>query len=881
VPKVSVVIPTYNVARWLPEFLASLDAQTAGLSGFELIFVDDGSTDDSAAAIRAWIARGNCEARLVGKDNGGLSSARNAGLEVASGGWVTFWDPDDVLSPEYAAEIREFVDSPGARGVDLIVGRLVKFAEVTGRRSRHPLDYRFARGDRVIDLEAEPDCFHLAANTAFFRIDVLRRHDLRFDARVVPSWEDGHLIGRYLSLVERPRVAVRSRARYLYRQRADQSSLVQSGWRRESKYLAQPRYGWLDMLSAARANRGHVPAWAQYTVLYEIAWYFKSGRMVPPRTAWVPDELAAAFHATLGEVLELLDPVCIANFAHSASEAPPDMIAALLIGGKGQDRRPAQLTIDHIDRTRRLARLRYYFDGELPDEQFRVGGVPVRPSHAKTRLISFLGRPMAAERIVWLPATDSLSLTLDGNPIPVRIGPAAQPHYEAVPDRIWWTLTELSPPREPRAGSAGGLRRRRRELLVAAREFRRRLPKGRAAARRMLADVGARRLAATPPARRMFHDAWLLTDGADPAFGNAEHLYRYLRAEQPQINAWFVLDRGSPDWDRLVGAGFRLLERGGHRHKVALLHARHLVSSRGDDAPAGPSNAGPGADRSWRYTYLPDEVITDDRSNWLNPRSIDLLLTTNRDEHTSIVADDTAYRFTSLEVVLTGAPRHDRLQRLGESASGRDTVLVVPAPRRPDAPWHRDEFVRSWRALLGSDRLRKAVAASGHRIVLVPPDGLAQDLAVGMPPGQLMVSPSGSTDIQELIAGAAIFVTDYSSGAFDAAYLHRAVVYHQFDADAYFAQPYLHPRGSWNHRDHGFGPVCVDPESALDAIIALIESGCAPEPRYAERMTRAFSFRDGNCCARVHRRIRELEGPVPETDLYEPADQPRVVPRTA
>jgi glycosyltransferase involved in cell wall biosynthesis len=460
-PDVSVVIPTYNVARWLPEFLASLDAQQGGLGGFELIFVDDGSPDDSAAIVESWIAGSAADARVVSKPNGGLASARNAGLAVAAGRWVTFWDPDDVLAPPYAAEIREFLGSPEEARADLIVGRLVKFKEDTGRRSRHPLDHRFARGDRLIDLESEPDCFHLAANTALYRVQRLAEHDLTFDGRVVPAFEDGHLTCRYLSKVERPRVAVRSRARYLYRTRADHSSLVQSGWARDVKYLAQPRFGWLDLLRVAKADRGRVPAWTQYLVLYEIAWYFKSGTMVPSRTAWVPPELSAQFHEVLAEVLELLDPLCMQRFAHSASGVPADLIAALLIGGRGEQTRPARVTVDQIDTDRRLARLRYYFDGNPPVETFALGGAAVVPAHVKTRHIEFLGATMAAERIAWMPANDTICVELDGRPVPLTVGSVAWPRLDAAPTHTWPALTGQAPP----AGRTGGAHLRR-ELVT-------------------------------------------------------------------------------------------------------------------------------------------------------------------------------------------------------------------------------------------------------------------------------------------------------------------------------------------------------------------------------------------------------------------------------
>src|SRR3954447_5255617 len=99
----SVVVPTYNVAAYLPEFMSSLDAQTGDVSAVEIIFVNDGSTDESESLSKEWLGRRATAmtTRLSSKPNGGLSSAGNAGLDIATGEWVTFCDPDDVLTPDY------------------------------------------------------------------------------------------------------------------------------------------------------------------------------------------------------------------------------------------------------------------------------------------------------------------------------------------------------------------------------------------------------------------------------------------------------------------------------------------------------------------------------------------------------------------------------------------------------------------------------------------------------------------------------------------------------------------------------------------------------------------------------------------------------------
>jgi glycosyltransferase involved in cell wall biosynthesis len=90
--KVSVVVPSYNAAHFLPRCLHSVFAQT--LQPAEVIVVDDGSTDDTAEVAK------RLGATVVQRPNGGLSAARNTGIRHASGDWVALLDADDLWLPE-------------------------------------------------------------------------------------------------------------------------------------------------------------------------------------------------------------------------------------------------------------------------------------------------------------------------------------------------------------------------------------------------------------------------------------------------------------------------------------------------------------------------------------------------------------------------------------------------------------------------------------------------------------------------------------------------------------------------------------------------------------------------------------------------------------
>ena len=95
--KISVILPCYNAGAYLSACLDSLLAQ--GMRDFEVIFVDDGSRDDSLALARRYAER-DARIHVFSQENQGVSAARNLGLARARGEWITFVDGDDLLPPD-------------------------------------------------------------------------------------------------------------------------------------------------------------------------------------------------------------------------------------------------------------------------------------------------------------------------------------------------------------------------------------------------------------------------------------------------------------------------------------------------------------------------------------------------------------------------------------------------------------------------------------------------------------------------------------------------------------------------------------------------------------------------------------------------------------
>lgn len=122
-PKVSLIVPVYNVEKYLSEALKCIMAQN--YSNLEIILVDDGSTDSSSTMVDAAAER-DSRIIVIHQRNAGLSDARNAGIRQASGEYITFMDSDDIINENYVANLMTVVESGNA---DIGITAVVDFID--------------------------------------------------------------------------------------------------------------------------------------------------------------------------------------------------------------------------------------------------------------------------------------------------------------------------------------------------------------------------------------------------------------------------------------------------------------------------------------------------------------------------------------------------------------------------------------------------------------------------------------------------------------------------------------------------------------------------------------------------------------------------------
>lgn len=211
-PLLSLVMPVYNVAPFLERCLESLAAQD--LSDMEIVIVDDGSTDDGPE-ILARYARAHPEIRVIRQENGGLSAARNTGLDHVSGEYVAFVDSDDWIDPDYYRRLLEL-----AHGNDLEMAHGNAMYHFEGRRADHPIYHddlpgTVMPGREVLRRRLGDKTFLHMVWMHLYRRDFIERLGLRFVPRLIH--ED--VLWTTRAFLEAHRVAYDPTPGYYYRQR--------------------------------------------------------------------------------------------------------------------------------------------------------------------------------------------------------------------------------------------------------------------------------------------------------------------------------------------------------------------------------------------------------------------------------------------------------------------------------------------------------------------------------------------------------------------------------------------------------------------------------------------------------------------------------------
>ncbi|AEB07235.1 glycosyl transferase family 2 [Coriobacterium glomerans PW2] len=224
---VSVIVPVYNTERYLDQALESLERQTH--QALEILCVNDGSTDGSAAIMRAH-AEADSRIRVIDKANGGYGAACNRGIEEARGEWIAILEPDDWIEPGMYADMLAFATTFGglARPVDIIKTPywVIERAD-TPQQEKAPCAYRGRVRPRSQPF-AVRDAPHLLGHhpsiwSAIYRRGFLLERGIRFHEIPGSGWADNPFLVETLCQTEG--ILYLDRAYYCYREETPEKTV--------------------------------------------------------------------------------------------------------------------------------------------------------------------------------------------------------------------------------------------------------------------------------------------------------------------------------------------------------------------------------------------------------------------------------------------------------------------------------------------------------------------------------------------------------------------------------------------------------------------------------------------------------------------------------
>ena len=191
---ITLAIPVYNMEALLPRCMNSMLAQTC--RDFEILLIDDGSTDASGAMCDRYAEAHPGFIRAIHKPNGGLCSARNTGIREASGEFIVFPDPDDWVEPDYVRHLTELQRSDD---MDLVcTGYYVDTDDTCVPGSQDVPETILTAAEARKALLLPPHMSGFAWNK-LYRLEILRRHGLEF-LEEAGIREDLDFAYRYLAL---------------------------------------------------------------------------------------------------------------------------------------------------------------------------------------------------------------------------------------------------------------------------------------------------------------------------------------------------------------------------------------------------------------------------------------------------------------------------------------------------------------------------------------------------------------------------------------------------------------------------------------------------------------------------------------------------------
>lgn len=873
----SCIMPVYNVEKYVSEAINSILHQTIGFKKhIELILVNDGSTDGSGHICRKYKEQYPDNIVYIDKTNGGVSSARNAGLDCATGKYITFLDSDDMLSSDAFEKVETFFNEH-YEDVDFVCIPLQFFEAKTGP---HIANYRFSES-KVVDIRTEYSYINQFCNSAFFKSDAAKM--FRFDTKLKIG-EDSKYANQIL--FEKCKYGVLNTCFYLYRRRDENDSVIQSSLHNKHLYTDKMEHHLKFLVDYSIEKFGLVLPYVQFLVMYDMQWMLKTERI----PIFLNETEKNTLHKNIDYLLSVTDEQYICDQTSINNELKNYLVLrknefntqlfelrddVVQIVGKNIFLLKSQIAFANIieiqgNRLYFAATIRGLFNdldytvaAQIGDEIYNA-----TPIHTSYRDLYCLDRqaipaycfeinvpfePGKEQKIAFFICYKDITIPL-------------QLDYTTLSNLNRFTGMYLLSNNHLISHCKDGLNNKlciepyaisrviRRERLLY-RHLKRYYPQYQ---KKVMAFRAVNHLFRWFFVRKK--RVWLFTDRFDRADDNAEVLYNYAIKQKDGINKYFVIDGESPDYKRLKPLGHIVKDKSLF-HKLLVMNCEKIISSHANQETYYPFDTG--AIRFYtgfltaQRVFLQHGVMLSDLSEWLFRlnKNLHLIVTSSLSEHSSFVQGKYGYEESTIR--LLGLPRYDNLRK-----DRKNYILFAPTwnknlvghiqdgERIYNPDFKKTDYFKKINAFLNNTEFLSSLNTLGYRILFKPHPNLYEQLC-DFSKNPYVEFADWSVSYNTLFREAALLITDYSSVAFDFAYTKSPVIYYQF-SDFHLTEGYF------SFKDMGFGEVVIKENDLVTLILDYARNNFAMKDLYKKRVDEFFYYKDYNNCERCYRAILDM-----------------------
>lgn len=347
---------------------------------------------------------------------------------------------------------------------------------------------------------------------------------------------------------------------------------------------------------------------------------------------------------------------------------------------------------------------------------------------------------------------------------------------------------------------------------------------------------------------------WIVSEHGYEARDNGYSFFKYMRREHPDVNCFYAINFKSSDYQKVKELG-NTIKFGSFKHFAYWCAARYIISSKTQGfCPSYYLTLLRKKMHLWgKYVFLQHGITKDDQKFlYKKPSKIDLFICGAKPEYDDIKAH---YGYKENEVAYTGFARFDDYFNLNPE----NQILVMPTWRRyaENTKFDDTEYFKTWYAFINSKELNSILKDSGVILYFyMHPQFKQFSHLFKTDCSNINIVSFDSGDLQKLIRESKMYVTDFSSLAFDFGYMNRPVIYYQYDEEEYFKGHYI--KGYFDYRRDGFGPVVDTFDELIMNIKQYLSNNFKVEDCYLKNKERYFPTCDKQNSKRIFTAINKI-----------------------